>query len=71
MTTRIEEEFTIMKKIGEGTFGQVYLVKSHQSGLLYAMKKVRIGNYENGNRRCETIYAKSNASPTNESAVFE
>jgi len=35
-------DFNVIKKLGEGSFGTVYLVKRLSDGQLYAMKKVRI-----------------------------
>ena len=35
------EDFKIMKMIGKGTFGKVYLVEQKGSGNLYAMKCIR------------------------------
>jgi NIMA (never in mitosis gene a)-related kinase len=35
--------FTILKKLGEGAFSTVYLVKRISDGAEYAMKKVSMG----------------------------
>jgi serine/threonine protein kinase len=35
------EDFKIIKLIGKGTFGKVYLVKEQNTGLQYAMKSIR------------------------------
>ena len=32
-----------MRKLGEGAFGQVFMVKRKQDGMLYALKKVKLG----------------------------
>lgn len=34
-------DFKIMKLLGTGTFGKVYLVQDKRKGLLYAMKSIR------------------------------
>jgi len=35
------EDFKILKMIGKGTFGKVFLVEHQQTGKLYAMKCIR------------------------------
>jgi len=35
-------EFNFLKKLGEGSFGNVYLVRRISDGQLYALKKVQI-----------------------------
>lgn len=36
------KDFDIMKKLGEGAFGQVFLVRRKADGHTYAMKKVKL-----------------------------
>lgn len=36
-------DFTIQKKLGEGAFSTVYLVKKNSDSSTYAMKKVKMG----------------------------
>lgn len=36
------KDFEMMKKLGEGAFGQVYMVKRKRDGQTYAMKKVKL-----------------------------
>lgn len=36
-------QFTIVKKLGEGAFSTVYSVKRNSDGAIYAMKKVKMG----------------------------
>ena len=36
------KDFEIMRKLGEGAFGQVFMVKRKLDGQIYAMKKVKI-----------------------------
>lgn len=35
------EHFTILKVIGRGSFGKVYLVRKNDDGLLFAMKTLK------------------------------
>jgi serine/threonine protein kinase len=35
------QDFIIMKMIGKGAFGKVYLVRQRTSGRIYAMKTIR------------------------------
>lgn len=35
------EHFSILKVIGRGSFGKVYLVKKNDDGMLYAMKTLK------------------------------
>ena len=35
------EDYKIIKHIGRGTFGKVYLVKNVQTGQFFAMKSIR------------------------------
>lgn len=41
MITTTFEDFELIKCIGRGTFGKVYLVKCKCNGKLYAMKVIR------------------------------
>lgn len=36
------KNFDILKKLGEGAFGQVFLVRRKTDGQTYAMKKVKL-----------------------------
>ena len=36
-------DFTIVKKLGDGAFSTVHLVKKNSDGSMYAMKKVKMG----------------------------
>jgi len=36
-------DFTVLKKLGEGSFSEVYLVKKRSDNNEYAMKKVKMG----------------------------
>jgi NIMA (never in mitosis gene a)-related kinase len=36
-------DFTVLKKLGEGSFSEVYLVKKRSDNVEYAMKKVKMG----------------------------
>lgn len=35
-------DFDILKRLGEGSFGTVYMVKRKSDGKIYAMKKVKM-----------------------------
>lgn len=37
-------EFNFLRKLGEGSFGNVYLVRRISDSQLYALKKVKITN---------------------------
>lgn len=37
-------DFVILQKIGEGAYSIVYKVKRMSDGLIYALKKVKMGN---------------------------
>jgi NIMA (never in mitosis gene a)-related kinase len=37
------KDFEVVRKLGEGAFGQVFMVRRKIDGQTYAMKKVRIG----------------------------
>jgi NIMA (never in mitosis gene a)-related kinase len=37
------KDFTIIKKLGEGSFSEVYNVKRKNDNTIYAMKKVKMG----------------------------
>jgi len=39
----MDKEFTIQKKLGDGAFSSVYAVKRISDGVIYAMKKVKMG----------------------------
>lgn len=41
MSFYVFEDYQIVKKIGQGTFGKVYLVKNVKNGKQYAMKAIR------------------------------
>ena len=43
-----EEGFERIKKIGEGTYGEVYLAKDVRTGELVALKKIRMENEKEG-----------------------
>ena len=43
MNKNPSNDFTVLKKIGEGAFSIVYSVKRNSDGTLYAMKKVKMG----------------------------
>ena len=36
------DDFTIVKKLGSGSFSEVFQVKRNSDGTLYAMKKVKL-----------------------------
>lgn len=36
-------DFSIQKKLGDGAFSTVHLVRKNSDGTLYAMKKVKMG----------------------------
>ena len=38
-SNRFNEEFQVIKKIGEGSFGEAFMVKSKLNGQIYAIKK--------------------------------
>ena len=38
------EQYTELQKLGEGAFGEVYTVRSKDSGGIYVMKKIRISS---------------------------
>jgi serine/threonine protein kinase len=44
------DNYEIVKEIGEGTFGKVYLVKSKQSKKQYVWKKIFFGNMQEKER---------------------
>lgn len=37
--SHLEQYFEIISKLGEGSFGEVFKVRSKEDGLLYAVKK--------------------------------
>ncbi|GLH03551.1 Cyclin-dependent kinase 1 [Gryllus bimaculatus] len=45
---RCVDVFEVMTQIGEGTYGQVYKARDKQSGVLVALKKVRLENEKEG-----------------------
>lgn len=48
MLTRSMEDYQKIEKIGEGTYGVVYKGRSKITGLLVAMKKIRLEPDEEG-----------------------
>ena len=44
----VEDCYTIVKQIGEGTYGQVYLAKANDTGKLVALKKIRMDTEKEG-----------------------
>lgn len=42
------EDFQKIEKIGEGTYGVVYKAKNKKTGLLVAMKKIRLESDDEG-----------------------
>ncbi|GAB5370528.1 hypothetical protein AAMO2058_001500800 [Amorphochlora amoebiformis] len=40
--------YAIIENVGEGTFGQVYRARDEKTGEVVALKRVRIGNIQNG-----------------------
>lgn len=42
MSTASISDFEISKRLGEGSFGSVYMVKRKSDGKIYAMKKVKM-----------------------------
>ena len=47
------EDFEIQRKLGQGHFGSVYLVKSKITRKLYAMKEIKSERYKNDEQRLE------------------
>lgn len=41
--TTVLRDFQIMSKLGDGAYSSVYKVKRLEDGLIYALKKVKIG----------------------------
>ena len=41
MSQYVFEDYQIIKRIGQGTFGKVYLVENKKNKLKYAMKSIR------------------------------
>jgi serine/threonine protein kinase len=46
--THIGPRYAIMRKLGEGTFGEVFCAQHQDTGELVALKKIRIRAPENG-----------------------
>lgn len=44
------DNYEVVKEIGEGTFGKVYLVKNKQSKKQYVWKKIFFGNMQEKER---------------------
>jgi membrane-associated tyrosine/threonine-specific cdc2-inhibitory kinase len=38
---RLQSDFEVIEKIGEGSFGEAFKVRSRQDGRLYAVKKAK------------------------------
>ncbi|KAF5277328.1 hypothetical protein FQR65_LT16003 [Abscondita terminalis] len=45
-----DESFKTMKIIGKGAFGKVYQIQDETDKKFYALKKIKFGNNENGNK---------------------
>ena len=46
-------DFSIERKLGQGHFGSVYLVKSKLTNKLYAMKEIKAERYNSDEQRLE------------------
>lgn len=44
----LEDGYTKLRQIGEGTYGQVYLARDERDGSLVALKRVRMDNEKEG-----------------------
>lgn len=42
------QDYEVLNKLGEGTFGEVYRAKSRKTGRLYALKKIIMHNEKDG-----------------------
>lgn len=56
------KDFEIVKQLGSGSFGQVYLVKNRRTNKLYAVKEAKSKNIKNSfEKEMQTYQKTSNA----------
>lgn len=66
-----KEDFKIIKVIGRGTFGKVFMVKKIDSGLVYAMKVLKKQQVASRNLRIKTQGKEKMMTHTAERDILE
>jgi len=56
MSSKLLKDFEILKRLGEGTYANVFKVKRREDNEIYALKKVKLRDLNKKGKDCFYIY---------------